>query len=324
MQVIKTIVNIYRCDFNERSDRMNENFAMIILLIALGYILKKLKFFKASDGNVLATLVLNVTLPSLVIVNLNGTNLDLSLGWLPILMLLYGVIAKVFIIWLFKKNYNNQVRGTVGMMAASVNIGLFAYPLVSKIWPETGLLYFGMIDIGTAIIMFGVTYFVGSYFNEAGDQFDFKKMGLKLITTVPLMTYMIMFILNIMSIKIPGKAIDFFDIISQANLPLSMILLGLFLNFKIEKAYLPIVIKYLLFHYGFGLFMGLLVYFFLPVDDPMIKTSLLLAWLLPVGVSVLSYAITFKYKTLPIIGMTTNISIVISIVILYLFQLFFV
>ncbi len=303
---------------------MTEKFIMIILLIALGYVLKKLKFFKASDGNVLATLVLNVTLPSLVIVNLNGSDLDLSLGWLPILMLLYGIIAKLLIIWLFKKKYNNQIRGTVGMMAASVNIGLFAYPLVAQIWPKNGLLYFGMLDIGTAIIMFGVTYFVGSYFNDGGDQFDFKRMGLNLLKTVPLMTYMIMFILNIMSIKVPDKAIDFFEIIANANMPLSMILLGLFLNFKIEKAYLPIVVKYLTFHYGFGLLMGLLVHFFLPVDDPMIKTTLLIGWLLPIGVSVLSYAITFKYKTLPIVGMATNLSIVISIVILYVYQFFFV
>lgn len=303
---------------------MTENFIMIILLITLGYILKKLKFFKASDGNVLATLVLNVTLPSLVIVNLNGSDLDLSLGWLPILMIIYGVLAKLLIIWLFKKKYNNQIRGTVGMMAASVNIGLFAYPLVAQIWPKTGLIYFGMLDIGTAIIMFGVTYFVGSYFNDAGDQFDFKQMGVKLLKTVPLMTYIIMFILNILNIQIPGKAINFFEIISNANMPLSMILLGLFLNFKIEKAYLPIVIKYLLFHYGFGLLMGLLVHFFLPVSDPMIKTTLLIGWLLPIGVSVLSYAITFKYKTLPIVGMATNLSIIISIVILYMYQLLFV
>lgn len=303
---------------------MTEKFITIILLIALGYMLKKLKFFKASDGNVLATLVLNVTLPSLVIVNLNGADLDLSLGWLPILMIIYGVIAKLIIIWIFSKGYNNQIRGTVGMMAASVNIGLFAYPLVAQIWPKTGLLYFGMLDIGTAIIMFGVTFFVGSYFNDGGDQFDFKKMFLNLLKTVPLMTYMMMFVLNIFSIQIPGKAIDFLETISHANMPLSMILLGLFLNFKIEKAYLPVVLKYLLFHYGFGLLMGMLVHFFLPVTDPMIKTTLLIGWLLPVGVSVLSYAITFKYKTLPIIGMATNLSILISIVILYVYQMFFV
>ena len=53
------------------------------------------------------------------------------------------------------------MRGSVGMMTGSMNIGLFAYPLVNAIWPEKGMVYFGMADIGGAMIMFGLTYFVG-------------------------------------------------------------------------------------------------------------------------------------------------------------------
>jgi hypothetical protein len=45
---------------------------------------------------------------------------------------------------------------------------------------------------------------------------------------------------------------------------------------------------------------------------------------LPVGVSVIPYAIQFRYKTLPIIGMVTNLTIVISIIILYVYQAIFV
>ncbi|MEZ2085958.1 AEC family transporter, partial [Staphylococcus aureus] len=51
---------------------MTEQFTMIILLIALGYFLKCINFIKATGSQVIATLVLNVTLPSLVIVNLNS------------------------------------------------------------------------------------------------------------------------------------------------------------------------------------------------------------------------------------------------------------
>ena len=46
------------------------------------------------------------------------------------------------------------MRGSVGMMTGSMNIGLFAYPLVNAIWPEKGMVYFGMADIGGAVIMF--------------------------------------------------------------------------------------------------------------------------------------------------------------------------
>ncbi|MDS3905424.1 AEC family transporter [Staphylococcus hominis] len=302
---------------------MTEQFIIIILLIALGYLLKRINFIKSADSQVLSTLVLNVTLPSLVIVNLNSANLDLSFSILPIMMLIYGILAKVIMVALFRK-YDNHVKGSVGMMAASLNIGLFAYPLVETIWPKNGMIYFGMADIGGAIIMFGVTYFVGSYYSEGSDQFNFKFLGKKLISSVPLVTYIVMFILNMANIHLPKASIDFFTIISKANMPLSMILLGIMLSFRIEKQFLPIAVKYLIVHYGLGCIAGLLVHFFLPTSDDMIKTTLLITWLLPVGVAIIPYSIQFKYKTLPLVGMVTNISIMISIIIIYIYQAIFV
>ncbi|MCE4950622.1 malonate transporter [Staphylococcus hominis] len=302
---------------------MTEQFIIIILLIALGYLLKRINFIKSADSQVLSTLVLNVTLPSLVIVNLNSANLDLSFSILPIMMLIYGILAKVIMVALFRK-YDNHVKGSVGMMAAALNIGLFAYPLVETIWPKNGMIYFGMADIGGAIIMFGVTYFVGSYYSEGSDQFNFKFLGKKLISSVPLVTYIVMFILNMANIHLPKASIDFFTIISKANMPLSMILLGIMLSFRIEKQFLPIAVKYLIVHYGLGCIAGLLVHFFLPTSDDMIKTTLLITWLLPVGVAIIPYSIQFKYKTLPLVGMVTNISIVISIIIIYIYQAIFV
>ena len=130
---------------------MTEQFTMIILLIALGYFLKRINFIKATDSQVIATLVLNVTLPSLVIVNLNSAELKLSFSILPILMIIYGIVAKMIAVWFFRK-YDNHMRGSVGMMTGAMNIGLFAYPLIEVIWPKTGLIYFGMADIGLSLI----------------------------------------------------------------------------------------------------------------------------------------------------------------------------
>ena len=302
---------------------MTEQFVMIILLIALGYFLKRINYLKATDSQVLSTLVLNVTLPSLVIVNLNSADLNMSFSILPIMMIVYGIVAKIIVIWFFRK-YSNQMRGSVGMMTGSMNIGLFAYPLVNAIWPEKGMVYFGMADIGGAMIMFGLTYFVGSYFSEGGDQFNFKFLGKKLIQSVPLVTYIVMFTLNMSNIHIWKPAIDFFSILSKANMPLSMILLGVMLSFSVDREYLPVTIKYLCLHYGLAIVAGTLVHFFLPVSDPMIKTTLLITWLLPVGVAIIPYSIQFKYKTLPFVGMVTNLTIIISIVILYVYQALFV
>ena len=174
------------------------------------------------------------------------------------MMIIYGIVAKIIVIWFFRK-YDNHMRGSVGMMTGSMNIGLFAYPLVETIWPSKGMIYFGMVDIGGAIIMFGITYFVKLFC--CSDQFNFKFWE-KLVQSVPLVTYMIMFGLNMSHIHIWQPAIDFFSVLSKANMPLSMILLGVMLNFSIEREYLPVTIKYLVLHYGLGMLAGTLVHFF--------------------------------------------------------------
>ena len=96
------------------------------------------------------------------------------------------------------------------------------------------------------------------------------------------------------------------------------------LNFTLERKYIPATIKYLCLHYGLALVAGLLVYVLLPVSDDMIKTTLLVTWMFPVGVAIISYGIQFKYRTLPFIGMTTNLTIIISIIILYVYRAVFV
>ncbi|PTH58095.1 AEC family transporter [Staphylococcus agnetis] len=301
---------------------MTERFIMILLLIALGYILKRIGYVKGSEAKVMTTIVLNVTLPAVVIVNLNGATLTPSLSLLPILMILYGIITKLIVIILFIK-YNNEVRGTVAMLMASLNIGIFAYPLVEQMWPKYGLLYFGMADIGGAILMFGVTYIIAGYFKNAESTLNIKTIVLKCLSSIPLMTYIMMISLCLLTIEIPPIIIDFFDLLGKANLPLSMMLLGVLLDFKIERRYLPLTFKYVGIHYGLGLLFGSLVYFFLPVSDDMIKTTLILIWLLPVGVATLSYAVQFQYRTLPMIAMASNMTVVISIGILYMYQHFF-
>lgn len=298
---------------------MTQSFLTIIAMILLGYLMKRLGYFTEQDGGVIGRIVFNITLPSLVIVTLSKVEIEPSLMLLPVIMILYAVTAKGLVILLFI-NHHRHVKGSVGMMASALNIGLFAYPLVEQMFGAEGLLYFGMFDIGGSIVMFGITYIVGNYFSDGAEIFDIRYLALSLLKSVPLMTYMIMLILSLLHVKLPTFALDFFGIVSQANMPLSMLLLGVYLNFKVDQAYLPITIKYLLFHYGFGTVIGLLCYVFLPFNE-MFRTTILIGLLLPIGVSIIPYAIQFKYKTLPLIGMVSNLSIVISIIILFVFQM---
>ena len=103
-------------------------------------------------------------------------------------------------------------------------------------------------------------------------------------------------------------------------MPLSLLLLGIYLNFNFEKQTIKPMLKYLTFRYSFGLLFGIALFYFLPYDQ-MFRYTVLIGLLLPAAASAITFAVEFKYSTesIRLIATISNITILISIVILYVF-----
>lgn len=295
-------------------ENFNAQFVISFLIIALGYCLKKWNILKEKDGEAMARLIFNVTLPSLIIVTFHSITIDSSLMMLVVLGFVYGIIVAILGLFIFRKEERRN-KGMLGMLIPGFNIGLFAYPLVQGIWGEVGIKYFGMFDIGNAIITFGVSYLIGSYYAKEDVVLNFKHVAGKMGRSIPLMTYVIIFIINLTGLSLPGTVIDITSVISKANMPLSLMLLGIYLNFSFQKSYWKGIGRVLGIRYGVGLFFGLLGFFLLPVDD-MFRYTVLIALILPMATSVLPYSVEFKYNQ-RFVGTAANLSILISFVLLW-------
>ncbi|MEH7252398.1 AEC family transporter [Neobacillus niacini] len=298
---------------------MNQEFLYIILIIALGYLLKRFKILQEKDGEVIAKIIFKITLPALVLVTFDKVKIETSLMLLPIIVILYGIITTFFGL-LFFKNEERERKGSFLMLSSGFNVGLFAFPLVFAIWGMNGLTYFSMFDVGASFIVFGIAYILGSYFSEEGLNLNPVEILKKLGKSIPLMTYLIASILNLSQIHLPEIFINVANTLSGANMPLSLLLLGIYLNFNFEKQTVKPVLKYLTFRYSFGLLFGIALYFFLPYDE-MFRYTVLIGLLLPAAASAITFAVEFKYSTesIRLIATISNITIVISIVILYIF-----
>lgn len=295
-------------------ENFNAQFVISFLIIALGYCLKKWNILKEKDGEAMARIIFNVTLPCLIIVTFHSITIDSSLMMLVVLGFVYGIIVAIVGLFIFRKEARRN-KGMLGMLIPGFNIGLFAYPLVQGIWGEVGIKYFGMFDIGNAIITFGVSYLIGSYYAKEDVVLNFKHVAGKMGKSIPLMTYLIIFIINITGLPLPGTVIDITSVISKANMPLSLLLLGIYLNFSFKKSYWKGIGRVLGIRYGVGLFFGLLGFFLLPADD-MFRYTVLIALILPMATSVLPYSVEFKYNQ-RFVGTAANLSILISFVLLW-------
>ena len=299
---------------------MNQEFLYIIIIIALGYLLKRLNVLQEKDGEVIAKIIFKITLPALVIVTFDSVKIETSLILLPIIVLIYGLFIAFLGLIIFKKE-ERELKGSFLMLTSGFNVGLFAFPLVYAMWGIDGLTYFSMFDVGTSFVVFGIAYILGSYFSEEGLKLNPMEILKKLSKSIPLMTYIIASILNFSHIQLPDMIINVASTISGANMPLSLLLLGLYLNFKFEKQFVKPILKFLTFRYGLGLLFGLALYFILPYDE-MFRYTILIGMLLPVAASALTFAVEFKYTTTRLIATISNITILISIVILYIFSNF--
>lgn len=189
-----------------------------------------------------------------------------------------------------------------------------------RIWNEEGLKYIAMFDIGNAIVIFVICYILGLIYSPKNNFQDkkelIKNILLKLLKSVPLMSYIIALILNLIHIEFPLFVSDLLDILSRANMALTLLLLGIFLNFRFERTQWKNVSVVLVIRYSFGLIIGLLLFFFLPFDQ-LYRGILAIALILPVGLAIIPFTVEFSYNE-RVAGMIANLTIIISFVLLWI------
>ncbi|MBP2652761.1 MAG: Auxin Efflux Carrier [Firmicutes bacterium] len=295
-------------------NNINAQFVFSLAIILLGYFLKRLDLLKKEDGEGLSRIIFNITLPALIIVTFSTINIDLSLILVTITGILYGILMALVGGVAFGKE-EHDTRGMLSMLIPGVNVGLFAFPLVEAIWGQEGIKYFGMFDVGNSIIVFGVSYIIAGYFSAD------KAVGLvgalkKSLKSVSLLAYIVSFGVAVVGIHFPKPVIDGLQILGKANTPLSLLLLGMYLSFSFDTAYLKSMVKVLAFRYLIGLAAGAVFFYLLPFE-PMVRYTALIAFLLPIPTITISYALEFDYNV-QFVGTLTNITILISFFLVWL------
>ncbi len=297
---------------------VNYIFLLSLTIIVIGYILKKLNIISEENGKTIAKVVFNVTLPALILNVIISIEITPSLGLITLISILYCIPILVLAFTLFR-NYPKEIKGLIFMAVIGFNVGHFAYPLIEGIWNEEGLKYIAMFDIGNAMVIFVICYILGLIYSPNNEFQDKKELAknilFKLLKSAPLMSYIIAIILNFLNIGFPIFVLDLLDVLSRANMALTLLLLGIFLNFKYEKSQWKNAFIVLIIRYSFGLVIGLMLFFLLPFDQ-LYRGILAIALILPIGLAVIPFTVEFGYNE-RFAGMVANLTIIISFVLLW-------
>ncbi len=294
-------------------------FIQTLGIITLGYTLKRLDIIKLADGKSLSKLLMHTTFPALMLVSTLNVDLSAQLLLVPFLCMIYcGIMLTMALFWF--KNYDNRLRGVLTMGAGGFNVGLFGFPIIEGLFGKEALLYAILYDIGNSLMVFIVVYGIGQYFMDSNSKVDFKKIGLKIISLPPFMAMILGLTLNFCSVELPKDVFSFLEILSRANKPLVLLLMGIYLRFSMKKEYFHAILKVLSLRYVTAFLVLVFLYFVLNNLDPEYKILSICA-LLPLGLTILPFSDEFGYDS-EIAGSLVNFSLLISFIAMWCFMLF--
>jgi SAM-dependent methyltransferase len=119
---------------------VNYNFLLALFVIAIGFILKSGNIISEENGKVIAKLVFNITLPSVIFRTIVSITITPELFFLVLIPIIYASIL-FLIAYIFLRNKELSVKGLSLMSVMGFNVVHLAFPLIQGIWGQEGLKY---------------------------------------------------------------------------------------------------------------------------------------------------------------------------------------
>lgn len=247
-----------------------------IAIILLGMGLRRIGFFKKEDFNVLAKIVIRITLPAAIIVSAAGRQISVSMLTITLLGMGGGVIYMALGYLMNRRGSADQKAfGLLNM--AGYNIGNFALPFTQSFLGPTGVVTTSLFDVGNAFVCLGTAYGIATAVKQGG-KLDLRPVGKALIRSVPFLTYVITTVMSLLRIPFPEPVVSLAQIIGNANAFLAMLMIGVGFHLEADRQQLGKVAKMLAVRFGVAAVLAAVYYFALPFDLNTRQTLVILAF----------------------------------------------
>ncbi len=283
--------------------------ATLLLIILSGYFMKKTGALKKTDGQILAKIIMTVTLPAAIIIGLKDVALSLALFKLTLTAVIVTVVLVSFAGFFWRKQAP-QHHQLMMFTISGYNIGNFALPFIQGFYPV--FIPFAIIfDIGNALMMFGGTEIMINHFSARhGSSITMGDILRRMLRSIPLMTYVVLLLLHSFSVPVPALVYQFAQPFANSNTFLSMFMVGLFLEFKLSDNDRQLVGKVLVTRYLLAAGLAVLIYL-MPFFSLLEKKIILLMLFTPVATVSTIRAIEEGLQS-ETVGFIASISFIIS------------
>ena len=253
----------------------------LILIIVIGYVIKRIGWVSAADFPKFSKIVLRITLPCALITSFNTFDITSNLLFLTAIGLLANLILQITgYLVNQRKGGIAQAFGIINL--GSYNVGAFAMPYIAGLMGPQSIIFASLFDVGNSFGAAGIGY---GWSRSVADEKQKTTLGgfLKLMFLSPLFdTYLILLLMRLLGLQLPDEVITFTSTVGGANTFLAMLMIGIGLELGLDAHRFKLAFKYLAIRYGFSLIFSILTVLFLPVSM-VVKTILCMLFFSPIA-----------------------------------------
>lgn len=204
------------------------------LMIMVGIVLRKTNVLSDNHSSLLSKIVINISLPALIFINISTSNILGEMIYLPLIA--FGVcFISMLLAFIYSKirSYSKVKTWTIIILLSLMNSAFIGYPIVLGVFGNEGFLNAIFFDMAIAI-MFVIFGIILSTLFEGNKQEVLKNA----VSFVPLWAVLFGLLFNIFNIPLGYVLENSLNYLGNSTIPLIMLSLGLTINFKDFKSYL--------------------------------------------------------------------------------------
>lgn len=199
---------------------------IMFLLMSVGFVGSKIGMITEETSKRLSAIVVNIANPAMILVSgisderMEGREL---LSLTVVILAIYAVLLLLAYLLPVLLRIDPKSRGVYQAMTVFSNIGFMGYPIIAALYGSSAILYGALYSIPFNILIytFGV-----SALRKKENGAEKKKLSLKEVLNIGVITSIISLILYLWQIRVPGFLTDTLSYLGNLTAPLSMMVIG--------------------------------------------------------------------------------------------------
>lgn len=199
---------------------------IMLLLMSVGFVGSKIGMITEETSKRLSAIVVNIANPAMILVSgisderMEGREL---LSLTVVILAIYAVLLLLAYLLPVLLRVDPKSRGVYQAMTVFSNIGFMGYPIIAALYGSSAILYGALYSIPFNILIY--TFGVSALRKKENGE-EKKKLSLKEVLNIGVITSIISLILYLWQIRVPGFLTDTLSYLGNLTAPLSMMVIG--------------------------------------------------------------------------------------------------